>query len=254
MGPLVETIERVVVLDDRYLDRLVGRAWHTIRPAKLRVIPAEWFRLDPLRLAFLLGVFDDYAHPVPPVVIRQIAHHPHAGMLHFDQCRDAFSSPEPEYRYIGLRRHGIAVERDNPKEMPRQSNAADLGRTRIEQMEQHALTRLHADRLTVPEHPAIDTEQLVTDLETLGFLLRFLVGGSPHLLQSLDGRAGEHVHRHIAAAAERWRELFHHQKNLAVIGPGVVLWFDVDRPDLAGVSATVQIAPGHDVRVIKPEA
>jgi len=86
MGPLVETIERAVVLDDRYLDRLVGRAWHTIRPAKLGVIPAEWFRLDPLRLVFLLGVFDDYAHPLPPVVIRQITHHPHAGMPHFDQC------------------------------------------------------------------------------------------------------------------------------------------------------------------------
>jgi len=121
-------------------------------------------------------------------------------------------------------------------------------------MEQHAFTRLHADRLTVPEHPAIDTEQLVTDLETLGFLLRFLVGGSPHLLQSLDGSAGKHVHRHIAASAEGWRELLHHQKNLAVIGTGVVLRFDVDRPDLAGVSATIQIAPGHDVRVIKPEA
>ena len=111
-----------------------------------------------------------------------------------------------------MHRHGIAVERDNLKEMPRQSEAADLGRTRVEQMEQHAFTRLHADRLTVPEHPAIDTEQLVTDLETLGFLLRFLVGGSPHLLQSLDGSAGEHVHRHIAAATEGWRELLHHQK------------------------------------------
>jgi hypothetical protein len=28
----------------------------------------------------------------------------------------------------------------------------------------------------VAEHPAIDAEQLVTDLEALGFLLRFIVG------------------------------------------------------------------------------
>jgi hypothetical protein len=32
-------------------------------------------------------------------------------------------------------------------------------------------------------HPAIDAEQLVTHLEAFGFLLRFLVGGPPHLLQ-----------------------------------------------------------------------
>jgi hypothetical protein len=54
-------------------------------------------------------------------------------------------------------------------------------------MEQHALTRLHADGLTVAEHPAIDTEQLVTNFEAFGFLLRFLVGGLAGRCNALTG-------------------------------------------------------------------
>ena len=104
------------------------------------------------------------------------------------------------------------------------------------------------------EHPAIDAEQLVADFEALGFLLRFLVGGLSHLLQRLERSAGEHVHRHVAAAAEGWRELLHHQKDFAIIGAGVVLRFDVDRSRLAGVSAAVEVAPGHDMRVVKAKA
>jgi hypothetical protein len=39
----------------------------------------------------------------------------------------------------------------------------------------------------VSQHSAIDAEQLVAHFEPLGFLLRLLVGGRPHLLQRLDG-------------------------------------------------------------------
>jgi hypothetical protein len=99
-GPLIETFKRAVVLDDRDLDRLVRRGRHAIRVAKSRVIPAERFWLDPLRLALLPCVFHDDTHPMPPVVIREIAHNPHAGMLHFDERRDAFRGPEPEHRHV----------------------------------------------------------------------------------------------------------------------------------------------------------
>ena len=164
---------------------------------------------------------------MPPVVIGEIAHHPHAGMLHFDECGDAFGGPEPEHRHVHVRWDGVAVERDDAKEVPRQGEAADLGRARIEHMEQHVFARLYTDRLTVPKHPAIDAKQLVTNLEALGFLLRLLVGGPPDLPQRLDGSTSEHVYRYIAPAAEGWRELLHHQKNFAVIGARVVLWFDI---------------------------
>ena len=64
-------------------------------------------------------------------------------------------------------------------------------------MEQHAFAWLDADRLTVPEHPPVDAEQLVAELEALGFLFRFLVGGPAHLLQRLDVGARERVDCHI---------------------------------------------------------
>src|SRR5215813_3948816 len=138
--------------------------------------------------------------------------------------------------------------------MPRQGETAGLGRTRIEHMEQHAFAGLYADRLTVAEHPAIDAEKLITHLETLGFLLRLLVGHPPDPLQGFDGSAGEHVHFHIPAAAEGRRELLHHQEDFAVVGAAVVFWFDVNRPDLAGVSAAIQVSPGRDMRMVKPES
>ena len=150
-------------------------------------------------------------------------------MIHFDDRRDALGRAEPEHRHVRLRRHRIAVERDDAEDVAGQSEAADLGRARIEHVEQHAFALLHADRFAVTEHPAIDAEQLVADFEALGFLLRFLVGRLSHLLQRLERSAGQHVHRHVAAAAERRRKLLHHQKDFAIIGAGVVLRFDVDR-------------------------
>ena len=49
-------------------------------------------------------------------------------------------------------------------------------------------------------------------------------------------------------------ELLHHQEDLAVIGAGIVLRLDVDRSRLARVGAAVEVAPGHDMRVIEAEA
>ena len=66
--------------------------------------------------------------------------------------------------------------------------------------------------------------------------------------------AGQQVHRHVAAAAEGRRELLQHQEDLAIIGAGIVLRLDVDRPGLAGVGAAVEVAAGHDMRVVEAEA
>src|SRR5215468_8670323 len=49
-GPLVEAIQRAVVLDDRHLDHLVGSGWRSIWLTETRIIPAERFGFDPLRL------------------------------------------------------------------------------------------------------------------------------------------------------------------------------------------------------------
>jgi hypothetical protein len=71
----------------------------------------------------------------------------------------------------------------------------------IEHVEQHPFTLLDADGLAVTEHPAIDAEQVVADLEALGFLRRRRVRRLAHPLQLRERSAGQHVHRHVAAAA-----------------------------------------------------
>ena len=100
------------------------------------------------------------------------------------------------------RRHRIAVERDNPERMSGEREAAYLARAGIEHVEQHALTVLDVYRFAVTEHPAIDREQAVADLEALGFFLGRPVGRGAHFLQGLDRRARQRVHRHVAAATE----------------------------------------------------
>ena len=89
---------------------------------------------------------------------------------------DALGRAEPEHRHVRRRRHRIAVERDDAEDVAGQREAADFGRAGIEHVEQHTFALLDADGLAVTEHPAIDAEQLVADLEALGLLLRLLVG------------------------------------------------------------------------------
>ena len=108
-------------------------------------------------------------------------------MLHFDDRRDALSRAEPEHGHLRLCRHRIAVERNDAEDMAGESEAADFGRARIQHMEQHPFAPLYADRVAVPEHPAIDAEQVVAHLESFGFLLRFLVGGLPICCSVLSG-------------------------------------------------------------------
>ena len=84
--------------------------------------------------------------------------------------------------------------------MTGQRKTTNLGGTGIEHMEQHAFTLLHTDRLALPEHPAVDAEQVVSHLETLIFLRLFRIGRLTHLLQLFEGNPGQHVHWHITAA------------------------------------------------------
>ena len=44
----------------------------------------------------LARIFDDYSHSMPAVVIREVAQHPYAGLIHVDERRDTFGGAEPE--------------------------------------------------------------------------------------------------------------------------------------------------------------
>jgi hypothetical protein len=67
-------------------------------------------RLGPLRLALLAREFRRCPHPVVAVVIAEIAQHPNAGVIHFDDRRNALRRAEPEHGYIRWRRNRIAVK------------------------------------------------------------------------------------------------------------------------------------------------
>ena len=87
-------------------------------------------------------------------------------------------SAVPSHRtgHIGLCRDGIAIEGDDPEDVTRKREAADLACAPIQDVKQHALTLLNADRLAVSQHLPVDREKLVTDFEALGLFLRFFVG------------------------------------------------------------------------------
>ena len=106
----------------------------------------------------------------------------------------------------------------------------------------------------MPKHATIDSEQLVADLKALRLYLRLRIRRFPYLLQLCEGSAVQHVHRHIAAPAERWRELLQDQEDLAIIGAWIVPRLNVNRPGLTGIRAAIQVASGYDMRVIKAQA
>jgi hypothetical protein len=50
-------------------------------------------------------------------------------------------------------------------------------------------------------HLSVDAEESVARLEPFGGAFARCIGGLSHILQRLERRAREHVHRHVAAAA-----------------------------------------------------
>src|SRR5690349_21496777 len=72
-SPLVKSVQRTVMLDDEHFDRFVRRSGSCPRFGEDRVVPTVRLWLGPLRLAAASGVFDDDAHAVAAVVIREVA-------------------------------------------------------------------------------------------------------------------------------------------------------------------------------------
>ena len=137
--------------------------------------------------------------------------------------------------------------------MSRQREAPDLAGAAVQDVKQHAFAVLDADGLAMPEHLPVDREKIVADFVALRLLFCLVVGFLSNLLEFLHRFAGEKVHRHIAAAAEGRLAFLQHQEHLAIVGSGLVLWLDVDRTDLAGVGAAIEVPAGHNMRVIEAE-
>src|ERR1017187_3832446 len=132
--------------------------------------------LDPSRPALATGVFDDHAHALLTILVRQVAKHPDARMVHFDDRRGALRGAKPKHRYGGRRRYRVAVEPHNLERMARQGQTAILGSAPVEDMKQHAFGALYVDRLTMAQPAAVDGKYTVADLVTLRRHASFLLG------------------------------------------------------------------------------
>jgi len=98
------------------------------------------------------------------IVVGEIAHDPHAGMIHFYDGGDALSGAEPEAGHADWLGERIAVHGDDREDVAGQRETADLSGAAVEDVEQRTLARFHADGFAVTEHAAVDGKGVVAHL------------------------------------------------------------------------------------------
>ena len=151
----------------------------------------------------------------------------------------------------------ISIQGNDGEAVSGQGQAADFGRASVQHMEQHALTSLDPDGLAMAQHPPVDGERAVPNLEAMRSTLR--ERGLHRALASISEGAyhrcrGQKVHRHITAAAVGGLEFLQGQKDFAIIIAGVVFRFDVHRTHQPAVLSCTQVRPGADVGVIEAKS
>jgi len=68
-------------------------------------------------------------------------------------------------------RHGISVESDDLKLVPRQSELDVFGRAGVQEMEEDSLALLYSYRLAVSKVLAVNREPLIADLPAISLAL-----------------------------------------------------------------------------------
>lgn len=94
-GPTVESAVGGIVFGEKHVDDFVGLGCGLGVVAEDAVVPDIGLWRDPLGFAFVPPIFDYDAHAVAAVVVGEVAHGPYAGVLHFHDGADAFSSTDP---------------------------------------------------------------------------------------------------------------------------------------------------------------
>ena len=123
---------------------------------------------------------------------------------------------------------------------PGKREAANLGGAAVQDVKQDTLAWFHPHRLAMTEHAPVDGEGFVADFVAMRHALgqRSFHAALAAVLELRDCRCRrEEVHRHVAAAAQRRLKFFQGEKDFAVVVAGMLLRFDVDRPDLSAVLA-----------------
>src|ERR1022692_2097525 len=129
-------------------------------------------RLLPLRVAGHASILHHHAHAHFAFFFVYRAENPHAWILHFDNRIDALANVQIKHIHSLWPGNWIAVQRDDPKLMPGKRKSNLIRCARVHEAEQNSLTLPHPNRLTGPEHLAIERSGSVHDLPTV-------IGGAP---------------------------------------------------------------------------
>ena len=223
--------------------------------AKLRIVPFDRLcRRYPLRLTLIACILNNNPHAVFAVVIGKIAHDPDSRMVHFDNGGDALRRSQPEAGNPNRIGKQIAVHCDNRESVSRKCEAPNLACASIQYMEEDLLSLLYTNWFAVPKHLSIDREGVVANLVSVR---RFLSQAkhSSNLASILQRRNGlcrrQKIHRHISAPAEGRLELFHGEKDFAVVAPWVFLRLNIDWPNESAVLSCRKIGSGSNVRMVE---
>src|SRR5882672_8471076 len=227
--PQVEAILSGILLGKLHLEDLV-RFWARGCAAKVGIVPAKRFWRNPLRLAFLPGIFDHDTQAVMAIVVRQITHNPNPRMIHLHDGRDPFSCAQPESRDLCGLWNYISVQGNNREGVSGQRQAANFGGASIQDMEQHPLSSFYPYRLAMAQHPPVDGERTVPNFVPMRRALcqRGLHGAFSRIFQVFYYRCrGQEIHCHITATAECGLKFLQGQEDFAIVITRIVLRFDV---------------------------
>src|SRR5258708_1175153 len=130
-SPQVESVVGRVPLCKGHVNHFVWLCGSSVSLGEASIIPMERLGRCPARLSFVPRVLNDNAHAVTAVIVRKITHNPYTWMMHLDDGRNAFRRSKPEHRHFHGSGYRIAVQRDDFEGMPRQCEAANLGRTAV---------------------------------------------------------------------------------------------------------------------------
>jgi len=207
------------------VDTLIIWAWCGGGGGELVVIPKKRFRLVPHGFAGGIGIFKDDAHPGGLHMPADFAENPCAGIVHFDDGRDAFGRREAQHGY-GLRsRDSVAVEGDDFEGVARQGDPMNLGGAAVEDVQEYALAGLYLYRIAEAEHLAVDGGNIV------------------------DG-----VHVAVVVGHEVTVPIVEGEEDFAVVVARVGAWFDEKEAVQATELRAGEVFSGEGVGVIPAKA
>ena len=176
-------------------------------------------------------VFHDDAHAAIAVVV-DVSQNPDTGMRHLDDGRHTLAWRRATQQGQLPDWDGIAVERHDVERVSGQRETPNLGRARVENVQQNAVVGFDANRLAMTKASAVDRQVGVFHFESVRHSRANDARSPPR--QSLLALVGLVRQQKTVPCRRRWRErrteFFQHQEGFLVVRAGIILRLDVDGP------------------------